>query len=308
MNLKSGRTKDKCGRPITSLRISVTDECDLDCFYCHREGCLGGDREMSPVEIGKLVEIAAEFDVEKVKFTGGEPLMREDLVEIIAAVSRPFIRDISLTTNGTRLAEMADSLRAAGLDRVNISLDTLDEEKYERITGSPHLDRVLKGIDSALSAGFEPVKLNTIVLQGLNDDEVEQLVEFSLRKGTVLQLIELENVLPENEEIYEEYHVSLDSIERGIKERASGVKTRWLMQVRRKYILDGGEVEIINPMHNSEFCNHCTRLRMTSDGYLKPCLMREDNLVDVLTPLREGDMRGVRNGYETAIERREPYY
>ncbi len=300
--------KDNYGRPTTSLRISVTQDCNLDCFYCHKEGCEDEDREMAPEEIEELVRVAAEFGIEKVKVTGGEPLVRDDIVDIISVISQPQIEDVSLTTNGVGLSEKAEELAEAGLDRANISLDTLNEDTYERISGKPFLSEVLDGISASLEAGLSPVKLNTLVLDGINDDEIDDLIEYSLEEDAILQLIELEKVLPENEKIYEKYHCDLDQIENYVSERASEVETRWLMNARRKYIVNGGEVEIVNPMHNSEFCRYCTRLRMTSGGYLKPCLMRNDNLVDVLTPVREGEKEGVRKAYETAIKRREPYF
>ncbi len=302
--------KDDYGRPLTSLRISVTQACDLDCFYCHREGCEVEERKMSPEEIEKLVEIGIEFGIEKVKITGGEPLVRDDIVEIIEAVSQPKIEDVSITTNGVKLSEKVEELREAGLDRANISLDTLDSSVYEEITGKRVLGKVLEGIEKAKDAGLHPVKLNTLVLDGVNDrDEIDELIEYSLSTGAILQLIELEEVLPENGEAYRKYHKDLDPIEEKIKEEAKDVDTRWMMQARRKYLMEGGgEVEIVNPMHNSEFCKYCTRLRMTSGGYLKPCLMRNDNLVDALTPVRNGNENEIREAYETAIKRREPYF
>lgn len=262
---------------------------------------------MTPDEIRGIVRIGTEFGIKKIKLTGGEPLMRPDITEIVYAVDQPPITDVSMTTNGTMLAEKAEALAEAGLDRINISLDTLDPENYEKITGENELDRVLSGINAALDAGLWPVKLNMLVLKGVNDAEIERMIEYSLGRGTVLQLIELLRT-PETADIYEKYHVGLDSIEQSLKEQADGVEIRWLMQARRKYLINGGEVEIVNPMHNSEFCAHCTRLRLTPDGYLKPCLMRNDNLVDVLTPVRSGDDGGAREAFREAIERREPYY
>lgn len=301
--------KDDYGRPITSLRVSVTQACDLDCFYCHREGCESEERKMSPAEIEKLVGVGTEFGIGKVKITGGEPLVRDDIVEIIEAISQPKIEDVSITTNGVKLGEKVEELSQAGLDRANISLDTLDSSIYEKITGKNVLNKVLNGIDAAQEAGLYPVKLNTLVLDGVNDgEEIDDLVEYSLENGPILQLIELEEVLPENEEAYQEYHKDLDPIEEKIREKAKDVKTRWLMQARRKYVIDGGEVEIVNPMHNSEFCKYCTRLRMTSGGFLKPCLMRNDNLVDALTPVRNQNEKGIREAYKKAIKRREPYF
>ncbi len=299
--------KDRYGRPLTSLRVSVTDDCDLNCFYCHREGCLGGNREMTAEEIGDIVRAGAEFGIRKIKLTGGEPLIREDIVDVVSAVAQSPIVDVSMATNGTKLAGLAKDLAGAGLSRVNISLDTLDPKNYEYITGVPKLDQVLDGIDAALDARLSPVKLNMLVLKGVNDAEVERMIEYSLGRGTVLQLIEL-LWTPDTAEIYEKFHVSLDLIERELKKRASSVKTRWLMQARREYVIDGGEVEVVNPMHNSEFCTHCTRLRLTPDGHLKPCLMRNDNLVDVLTPIRSGDGKAARKAFKEAVERREPFY
>ncbi|KXB04659.1 molybdenum cofactor biosynthesis protein MoeA [candidate division MSBL1 archaeon SCGC-AAA382A03] len=301
--------KDDYGRPLTSLRISITQKCDLNCFYCHREGCERENREMNVSEISKLVEVAADFGTKKIKITGGEPLIRDDIVDIVDEISQLPVEDISITTNGVTLSEKVDALAEAGLDRVNISLDTLNPETYESITGKDSLEKVLKGIDFAIEAGLHPVKLNTLILDGINDgEEIDGLINYSLDKGAILQLIELEKVLPENEKIYKKYHKDLDSIEEKIRKKASDVETRWLMQARRKYLVDGGEVEVVNPMHNSEFCKYCTRLRMTAGGYLKPCLMRNDNLVDVLTPVRNKDEEKIREAYETAIKLREPYF
>ena len=150
--------KDRFGRPITGLRISVNYECNLNCFYCHREGCPASSSEMTPEEIGKIVGAATEFGVRKVKLTGGEPLLRGDIIDVISAVARPGIEEVSMTTNGTLLAGVARELAGVGLTRVNISLDTLDPETFTRITGSDSLSDVFAGIDAAIDAGLKPVK------------------------------------------------------------------------------------------------------------------------------------------------------
>lgn len=315
--------RDRFGRPLTGLRISVTDECNLNCFYCHSEGCPPGSHEMTASEIGKIVELATEFGVRKIKLTGGEPLLRKDIAEVVAAVAKPKIDDISMTTNGILLAGIADELASAGLNRINISLDTLDEVTYERITGKRLLREVLKGIDAALDAGLTPVKLNMVLLAGVNEHEVEWMIEFASERGVVLQLIEL---LDGPGIDFTSYHSSLDDVERRLQARAIAVKTRRSMQARKKYILPmplashpcelhtpvksqtRGEVEVVKPMHNSEFCMHCTRLRMTPDGRLKPCLMRNDNLVDALSYIRANDREGARAAFAEAIARREPYF
>jgi cyclic pyranopterin phosphate synthase len=262
---------------------------------------------MTAEEIGKIVRTATELDIRKIKLTGGEPLLRDDIIDIVRMVAEAGAEDISLTTNGVFLAGLAENLIRAGLKRVNISLDSLNAETYERITGEPVLREVLRGIDAAIDAGLSPVKLNMVVLRGLNEGEIDEMIEFSMRHNSVLQLIELLQT-PKIAEIYEEFHIALDGIEESLKRRALRVDKRLLMQARRKYILDGGEVEVVNPMHNSEFCAHCTRLRLTPDGFLKPCLMRDDNLVDVISPIRRGDLEGVRRAFAEVIAEREPFF
>jgi len=297
--------RDKFGRPVTGLRISVTEECNLNCFYCHREGCGANSREMSVGEIGKIVQLAKEFGVRKVKLTGGEPLLRKDIIEIITALSAAGMKEVSMTTNGTLLANIAAELADAGLNRVNISLDTLDERTYKRITGRKLLHEVSEGIDASLVAGLTPVKLNMVLLAGINEHEVERMIAYTSERGIILQLIELLDAGRKN---FTTYHLNLDDIEQSIRERAVSVRTRRSMQARRKYILPGGEVEVVKPMHNSEFCMHCTRLRLTPDGHLKPCLMRNDNLVDLLPHINSGDLDGARKAFAEAIARREPFF
>ena len=295
---------DKFGRPLRSIRISVTDDCNLNCFYCHREGCVAGGRLMTAREIGALAEVAAEFGMRSVKLTGGEPLSRGDIADIVKRIAGVGVKEISMTTNGVLLAGLAKRLSDAGLSRVNISLDTLDPKIYAKLTGKPVLDKALEGVDAAIEAGLKPVKLNMVMLAGINDGEVERMLKFASSHGTILQLIEL---LPQGED-QARYHYDLTRIEGEFQKRATAVKVRSSLHARKKYILPDGEVEIVKPMHNSQFCMHCTRLRLTSDGYLKPCLMRNDNLVDALSPLRDGNLDGVRQAFVGAIGGREPYF
>lgn len=297
--------KDTFGRPITSLRISVTDRCNLSCTYCHREGLSSRpEKAMSAAEIGKIVGIAKEFGVRKVKLTGGEPLLRQDIVEIVKEIAMPGIEDISMTTNGVSLAGLARDLAEAGLTRINISLDTLNQETFHRVTGNGHLPDVLEGVDAAIAAGLKPVKLNMVLLAGVNDGELGELMAFASGRGAILQLIEL---LDLNGHDFRSHHKGLEDIERELEGRALEVRTR-SMQARRKYVLPEGEVEVVRPMHNSEFCAHCTRLRLTPDGQLKPCLMRGDNLVDVISPVRKGDLEGTRRAFAEVIGRRAPFF
>jgi len=304
---------DRFGRPVKSMRVSVTERCNLRCFYCHREGELYNHRnEMTPEEIERILKIARNLGIRKVKFTGGEPLMRDDIVEIISRAAPLMDRDVSLTTNGTMLKKYASSLKNAGLMRVNISLDTLNKEKYRRITGFNHLQDVIDGISEAVDY-FHPVKLNFVLLKGINDDEIEDMIRFSAETGTILQIIELEvSVEKENLDFFRKYHLSPKFIEEHLEKIADNVEYNELHR-RRKYIfnIDGkrAEVEIVRPMHNSEFCRYCTRIRLTSDGKLKPCLFRNDNLVDILTPLHNGASDAeLLKLFKEAILRREPYW
>ncbi|MFQ6075696.1 MAG: GTP 3',8-cyclase MoaA [Candidatus Bathyarchaeia archaeon] len=300
---------DDYGRPVLNLRIAVTQRCNLRCQYCHLEGetsKLG--LEMTVGEIGRITGIAARLGVSKVKLTGGEPMVRDDIVEIIQRLARvEGIVDLAMTTNGTLLAGRARELREAGLNRVNISLPSLSPVRYRNLTGGSLRD-LIRGVEAAVEAGLYPVKLNTVVLHAVNQDEIDSLIGFSERTGTILQIIELEpvNIDPE---YYSRFHHPLKEIEAGLRKRALRVEARPYMNQRRVYHLPNAKVEVVNPIENTEFCAHCTRLRLTSDGKLKPCLMRNDNLVDILTPLRMGASdEELHRIFVEAVKRREPYH
>ncbi|MEM3723702.1 MAG: GTP 3',8-cyclase MoaA [Candidatus Hadarchaeales archaeon] len=183
--------KDRFGREVLGLRISVTERCNLRCFYCHKEGCQPTEDEISAEEIGMIAAVATSLGIKKFKLTGGEPLLRNDLAEIIRKISQHKVDDLALTTNGVMLAQMADELAESGLMRVNISLDTLDREKFKRITGADALEDVLRGIKAAAEAGLKPVKINMVLLAGINENEVEKMISFAAEHDAVLQLIEL---------------------------------------------------------------------------------------------------------------------
>jgi len=292
---------DRFGRRVKGLRISVTDRCNLNCFYCHREGCLHGYREMTAEEIIKIVEIAKELGIEEVKLTGGEPALREDLEEILGGMPKSL--EISMTTNATLLSDRADKLADAGLRRINVDLPTLNEEKYRWITGKSLLKQAMGGLQAAMDAGLRPIKINMVLLNGINVNEVEKMLEFCADNGFVLQLIEL---LPVNDGL-SKFWYDLKPIEKKLEESAIRIEQREI-HWRKKYVMPRGEVEIVRPMHNSEFCLHCNRLRLTSDGYLKPCLMRNDNLVDVLGALRSGNSGRVKEAFLRVTELRQPYF
>jgi cyclic pyranopterin phosphate synthase len=204
----------------------------------------------------------------------------------------------SLTTNATLLAGRAQELKDAGLSRVNISLDTMDPKRYEEITGSPMLGEALAGIEAALEAGLTPVKINMVVLSGINEDEVDRFIDYVRgNPNLVLQLIELMEFRDCD------HHGDVKGIEDRIAAMADRVETR-RMHHRKKYFVRGAEVEVVRPLHNTEFCAYCNRLRLTSDGKLKPCLLRSDNLVDV----RGRHGAALEDAFREAVRRREPYF
>ncbi|MFQ6050350.1 MAG: GTP 3',8-cyclase MoaA [Candidatus Hydrothermarchaeota archaeon] len=291
---------DRFGRPIRSLRVSVTQRCNLNCIYCHREGESNTEEEIELEDLLKFLKLVKEYKIRKMKISGGEPLLRKDLLEFIAESSGVF-KEVSMTTNGTLLEDFAQDLKDCGLSRVNVSLDTLRNEIYKKITGKDMLDKVLKGIEEAVDNDLNPVKINMVVMS-LNKDEIEDLAEFSSKNSTILQLIELLKT-DGNQKFFEENYLSLSEIEEVLKKKAEKVYTRQLHN-RRKYIVNGAEIEVVRPMDNSEFCMHCTRIRITSDGKIKPCLLRKDNLVDI----KNKSIEEMREAFIRAVMLREPYF
>jgi len=288
--------RDPFNRPVSNLRISLTPKCNLSCIYCHREGEQSPEEQIPAEEIAEILRVAAKFEIRSVKFTGGEPLLRQDLLEIVRSV--PAGMESSLTTNGTLLADLAYGLREAGLRRVNVSLDSLNPETYKKITGIDRLSDVFAGIDAALDAGLTPIKLNMVVLEGINDTEIEDFLRYVRgNRNLVLQLIELMHFNDCT------YHGDLNGLENSLASRSREIITR-RMHHRKKYCLDGAEVEVVRPRHNTEFCAFCNRLRVTSDGKLKPCLLRTDNHVDI----RKKKGAELEALFQTAVSLREPYY
>ncbi len=328
MTNKKRRLIDAYGREIRSLRFSITNRCNLNCIYCH---CEGEERakEVSTDKIAKK-EISAEFiiaiarvasdyfDIRQIKFSGGEPLMRADLADIVQGM-RDIEDNISVTTNGVFLGKYARALADAGLDRVNVSLDSINEEKYDFITCSRNnLHSVIDGIHSAIDAGLTPVKLNMVLLNGINEDEVVDMMDFVREcnkrgagaggegeggESVILQLIELIPSFGAGPHTMSKYTVDFSKLESELKTKASAIKTRRL-QHRRKYFVDGVEVEVVHPIVNTEFCANCSRLRITSDGKIKPCLLRNDNLV----PIESVDEKHIMSRLKLAMQYREPFF
>jgi cyclic pyranopterin phosphate synthase len=301
---------DRYGRRVTNLRISITQRCNLACPFCHKEGDRRQiDSEMSPKEIQEIVTIAASLGIDKIKLTGGEPLLRDDIAEIIQLIHDiPTVEDIGITTNGILLQELAKPLKDSGLNRVNVSLGTLRRKIYLKISGVDALDKVLPGIYEAARVGLDPVKLNMVVLRGVNDDQVWEMLSFAKKEDLILQLIEVEADRSDSE-YYRQFHTDFSSIEAILEDKARKIDVRDMQHRRRYYLRDGGEVEIVRPMHNTEFCSNCNRIRLTSDGKLKPCLFQSENMVDIIASLRAGaSEEHLRQDFIKAVEMRKPYF
>jgi cyclic pyranopterin phosphate synthase len=298
---------DLYNRPIYNIRISVTSKCNLKCFYCHGEGFSKGQDELTLDEIKAIVDLASSYGVKTVKLTGGEPLCRDDIVEIVSSISStPGLKEVSMVTNGQFLKKYASKLKTAGLKRVNISLPTLDGLKYSNITGGGNIEPVLDGIKEACDVGLNPVKINMVLLKGINENEVDDMISYSAKVGAILQIIELEPVRIATK-LYSEYHESLDELEKMLSKRAKNIYYRDDMHKRKIFELDSTKVEVVHPIENTEFCANCNRLRVTYNGAFKPCLMVSGNEVDAKPYLKSKDYDGLRDAFLKSVILRKPY-
>jgi cyclic pyranopterin phosphate synthase len=282
---------DSYQRQINYLRISVTDLCNLNCIYCSAGSIphLSHYDILRYEEIQRIVQVAAGMGISKVRLTGGEPLVRPELSKLISMLTRiEGINDISLTSNGTLLSKYARELKEAGLKRVNISLDTLKEDRFRQISGRGKLGDVLSGIEAAYRAGLEPVKINMVVMRGINDDETIDFARMSIEQGWHVRFIEfmpfgtsaaqtLETV--STQEI-KEHIQSLGKLEPYTGPTGNGPARYYRFPGAR------GTIGFITPM-TEHFCHSCNRLRITSDGQLRPCLLADDE-VNIKEPLRNG--------------------
>ena len=281
---------DSFQRPINYLRISVTDRCNLRCIYCMPlQGItlLPRNELLTYEEIQVVAQAAAELGINKVRLTGGEPLVRAGLINLIGMLSQiDGIDDISLTTNGILLRRDAAQLKEAGLMRVNVSLDSLDRERYEQITRHDKLDDVLDGIEAAKEAGLEPVKVNTVVLRGVNDDEVLSFARMTIEDGWHVRFIEHMPFRPEASLDFipaseiQKHLLSLGPLEACLPSQGNGPAKYYSFPGAR------GTVGFISAL-SEHFCFKCNRLRLTADGKLRPCLMSDDE-IDVKQALRSG--------------------
>lgn len=301
--------KDKFERPIISLRITLTNRCNVNCVYCHHDGMVSSKQEMTADELYTICKIAKNLGVKKIRLSGGEPLIRKDIVEIVEKISSLGFKDISMTTNGTLLEKYAQGLKDAGLDRVNVSLDTLNRETYEFITHKDYLESAKSGILKAVEVGLYPVKINMVIMKDINQNEVKDMFKFCKENNMVLQLIELiESENCDDDKFSAEYHYKLEMIEERLSDIADEVHERKFMQGRKKYYIDGGEIEVVKPVDNSTFCANCSRLRITPDGKIKPCLLRNDNLVELISHVRNGESEErLEEIFIDGINNREPF-
>lgn len=306
--------RDAHNRTIRDLRISLTDRCNFRCFYCLPNGEPPLARKKTILtfeEIVRVSEIFVSLGIEKIRLTGGEPLIRRDVETLVEKISalKPRLKDLALTTNGYTFPRRAANLKRAGLDRVTISLDSLKRENFQKITGVDALENVLNSIDAAQSAGLTPVKINSVVVRGWNDDEIVDFARFARERNVSVRFIEFmpldsghdwqrEQVVA-GKEIYKQINARFPL---RLKETARGAETAW------KYAFaDGapGEIGIIAPV-TEMFCGACSRIRLTADGQIRTCLFStaEHNLRDVM---RSGASRGeIVEFIENAVLKKEP--
>ncbi|MBI5445117.1 MAG: GTP 3',8-cyclase MoaA [Deltaproteobacteria bacterium] len=279
--------QDRYSRRINYLRVSITDRCNLRCTYCMpAQGLdlLSHEDILSYEEILRVSRVAIGLGIEKIRITGGEPLVRRGVVDFIARVGAlPGLKDLSLTTNGLLLADMAEELRRAGLRRVNVSLDTLDPTRFQAVARRPGLEQVLRGLQAAKECGLTPVKVNVVAMRGTNDDEIEHFAEFARENGFEVRFIEFMPARPDEwdaarfltaAEVLEALRRRYDLVpfEGGA---ASGPSRTFLLP-------GGGRVGVISPL-SEHFCGRCNRLRLTAEGRLRSCLFSE----------RETDLRSI---------------
>jgi cyclic pyranopterin phosphate synthase len=273
------RLRDKHGRLITDLRVSITDRCNYKCVYCRtgNEGAIYSDLPFS--DYLRLVRIFVQLGIEKVRITGGEPLLRNGLIDFVRDLAQ--LRtvagetpDLALTTNGHLLADLVEPLKAAGLRRVTVSMDAVDREKFARITRVANgYENVLAGIRAARRASLDPVKVNCVLLRGFNEDQIVEFARFSREEGVVVRFIEF-MPLEEDRVWSPEVVVRMDEILKALNRfRPVRQLPNGLSETARRYTFDDGvgEIGIIAPVSHP-FCGHCSRIRLTSDGKIRTCL------------------------------------
>lgn len=283
--------KDNYGRKINYLRVSVTDLCNLRCRYCMpKEGVKQKSHEeiLTLEEIYDIIKCSSELGINKVRITGGEPLVRKGVISLIERISKiDKIKDIAMTTNGILLEKYAKELKKSGLKRVNISLDTLDSNKFKEITRGGNLEQVLKGIEVAEKEGLTPIKINTVLIGNFNDGEIDKFVELTLNKKIHVRFIELMPIGHASDWSKENF-VSNETILKKFPkliplDNEDGVPARYYKMPGAK-----GKVGLINPI-SQHFCSTCNRIRLTADGKIKPCL-HSDREIDIKKVIRNNKL------------------
>ncbi len=282
---------DPYDRRIDYLRVSVTDKCNLKCVYCTPAKKIQHFKKsdtLTTEEIVRFIRIAHKHGLRKVRITGGEPLLRNDIVSLVSSIKETGIRDLSLTTNGIMLKKLAGKLKKAGLDRVNISLDTMDAERYKIITNKGGIEHVWQAIEEAERVGLSPVKINVVPIRGLNNEEIEAFASLTFDKNYHIRFIEFMPV-GFNEQWRKERFIS----SKEVIDRISKLGRLDLLRFRgkgpsRNFRIKGarGVIGIISPL-SDHFCGHCNRLRLTTDGKIRPCLFSKKE-IDIKIPMRSG--------------------
>ncbi|WP_148861435.1 GTP 3',8-cyclase MoaA [Marinobacter fonticola] len=283
--------RDRFGRTIDYVRLSVTDRCDFRCVYCMAEDMefLPREQILTLEEIARLARTFSSLGTQKIRLTGGEPLVRKGILGLVREIGALGLRDFAMTTNGSQLPRYADELRAGGLHRLNISLDSLDPERFQRITRTGKLSQVLDGIDAAREAGFKSIKLNVVILKGRNEDEIPELVEFARRKQVDISFIEEMPLGEITEHDRSESFFSSDDVRAVIRRHHELLPTAAdTGGPARYYRMPDSPIKIgfISP-HSHNFCSTCNRVRVTVEGRLLLCLGNEHSM----------DLRRVLRGY-----------
>lgn len=304
---KSEKLVDNFGRTVNYLRISVTDRCDFRCVYCMEEEMEFVPRAqlLTLEEIHSIARAFTELGVTKIRITGGEPLVRKNITKLFDDLGRlPGLRELVTTTNGSQLPKLAGSLKQAGVKRINISLDSLDAEKFKRITRVGELHKVLSGIDSAIEAGFENIKINSVILKNRNHDEVVDLVRFASERGLDLSFIEEMPLGVIGDHDRAEAYYSSDQIREDLSRHFTLVPTTESTGGPSRYYRltqSGTRVGFISP-HSHNFCGDCNRVRLTCEGRLLLCLGQEHS-VDLRHVLRShpGDLEVLKNSIRDSM-------
>ncbi|MCX8042334.1 MAG: GTP 3',8-cyclase MoaA [Thermodesulfobacteriaceae bacterium] len=288
---------DSYGRTIEYLRISVTDRCNFKCIYCQSQRPwkqLPPKEILSFEEIEEIVKVSSQLGVKRIRLTGGEPLLRKNIEILVEKLAKiPGIEDLSLTTNGFFLEEKALILKKVGLKRINISLDTLEREKFKKITGKDELNRILRGIEVALEVGFNPVKINVVVIRGFNHEEIIDLAKLTLEKPLEVRFIEFmplgKNSLWNESKVF--YVTEIRKILESFKKLEPVFSVGGGPAKSYKWKGSLGKIGLISPI-SEHICRYCNRMRITADGKLRPCLFSDFEIdLKAILRKRKGSLR-----------------